>query len=91
MSDILEELSAARRADARERGKSVPFEEMLRRARLAPPARDFAAAFAKGKGPRVIAELKRASPSEGLIREDFRPAELARELEDAGIGRIALC
>ena len=90
MSDILEELSAARRADAREREKSVPFAEMLRRARLAPPARDFAEAFAKGKGPRVIAELKRASPSEGMIREDFRPAELARELEGAGAAALSV-
>ena len=80
-NDILEELSALRRADAKAREASVPLAEMMRRAADAPTVRDFAAAFA-GEGVHVIAELKRASPSEGMIREDFRPVELARELVD---------
>ena len=50
--------------------------------------RDFAAAFS-GPGLHVISELKKASPSKGLIREDF-PADLARELTDAGAAALSV-
>ena len=89
MSDILEELTALRREDAAIREKGMPFDELMRLADAMPPALDFAAAF-RGRGTGVIAELKKASPSEGLIREDFRPPELARELEDAGASALSV-
>ena len=89
MKDILEELSDMRRVDAAERERSVSMDEMMRRAAAAPAPRDFAAAF-RGGGVNVIAELKRASPSEGMIRDDFRPVELAKELEAAGAAALSV-
>ena len=70
MNDILEELTAARRADAAEREKEIPFGEMVRRAREASPARGFARAISR-PGTNIIAELKRASPSEGSVLFDI--------------------
>lgn len=94
MSDILEELTALRCADAARKESEVPFEEMMRRAVGAAPARDFAAALRGGRSElgrfRVIAELKRASPSEGMIRPDFDAAALARGLEKAGAAALSV-
>ena len=90
MSDVLEELTARRRRDAALREAEVPFAEMMRRVKAAPPPRDMAAKLGLAGSPRVIAELKRASPSEGMIREDFRPVELARELVAAGAAALSV-
>ncbi|MBQ6924227.1 MAG: indole-3-glycerol phosphate synthase TrpC [Kiritimatiellae bacterium] len=93
MTDILQELSVARRLDAERREAEVPFAEMVRRANAAPAPRDFAAALATShadRRARIIAELKKASPSEGLIREDFQPRELAKELEAAGAAALSV-
>ena len=89
MTDILEELSGLRRADAALRERLEPMDALVRRAQETPPPPDFAAAFA-GHGPRVIAELKKASPSEGLIRADFDPPALARELAAAGAAALSV-
>ena len=89
MSDVLEELTERRRRDASMREEATPFAEMMRLAEGAPAPRDFAAAFG-GEGTHVIAELKRASPSEGMIRDAFRPAELAHELEEAGAAALSV-
>lgn len=87
--NILKELSDKRRADAESRQRAVPMDEMMRRAAAAPAPRDFAAAF-QGDRSGVIAELKRASPSEGMIRDNFRPVELARELETSGAAALSV-
>ena len=89
MSDILEELSAVRRRDAELRQQQVSLAEMMARAEAAEGAPDFAAAFS-GPGTHVIAELKKASPSCGLIRADFDPLPLARELAQAGAAALSV-
>lgn len=89
MSDILEELSAMRREDARLREEALPMKELMRRIEGMELPLDFASVFRR-TGVNVIAELKRASPSEGMIREDFRHVELARELEASGAAAISV-
>ena len=87
--DILEELSALRRADAEEQAKTVSAAELERRIAAMAPARDFCAAFA-GEGLHVIAELKKASPSEGLIRPDFNPVAIAGAYAENGAAAMSV-
>lgn len=82
---ILEKITKAR-ANA---PKTVPEAELKAKIAGMPPCRDFAAAF-RGDGVHVIAELKKASPSKGLIRADFHPVALAEELEAAGAAALSV-
>jgi indole-3-glycerol phosphate synthase len=80
---ILERILAAKRAEIAAARARVTEEELRAQARAAAPARDFVAAL-RAKRPAVIAEIKRASPSKGLLRENFDPAAIARSYEKAG-------
>lgn len=87
--DILEELSARRRADAEEAAKTVPYEALVKRIETMPAPHDFCAAFA-GPGIHIISELKKASPSEGLIRAEFDPVALARAYAANGAAAMSV-
>jgi indole-3-glycerol phosphate synthase len=78
---ILERIVAAKRAEIAEAKKRFPGIEA--KARAAAPVRDFIGAL-RAKRPAVIAEIKRASPSKGLLRGDFDPAAIARSYEKGG-------
>jgi indole-3-glycerol phosphate synthase len=86
---VLDRIVEARRAAIAHRKKSVP-ETLLRfGVKQALPVRDFGAALGRDS-LNVIAELKKASPSRGLIRADFDPVALAKSLEIAGAAAISV-
>src|SRR5690349_25023328 len=93
MSDVLAEICAAKRAYV-ERSKAVQSEAaLLAELAQAPPLRPFAAALerhlAEGRYG-LIAEIKKASPSAGLIRSDFDPPTLARAYEEGGASCLSV-
>ncbi len=70
--------------------KSVrPLAEVEARLADAPPPRDFLGALAAGGAVKLIAEVKKASPSKGLIRPDFHPVQIAKDYEAAGASCIS--
>ena len=78
---ILERIVAAKRAEIAAARRRFP--DVEGKARDAPPVRDFVAAL-RAKRPAVIAEIKRASPSKGLLRSNFDPAAIAKSYEKGG-------
>lgn len=85
--DVLHRILARKREEVAERALRVPLRELQARVADAPPTRGFAAAVdsAVAAGlPAVIAEIKKASPSQGVIRADFDPASIARSYAAAG-------
>ncbi|MEO8719218.1 MAG: indole-3-glycerol phosphate synthase TrpC [Burkholderiales bacterium] len=93
MADILQRILETKRAEIRAAQTAIPLAELERRARAAPPPRDFVGALrakiAAGR-PAVIAESKRASPSKGLLRENYDPAAIARSYERGGAACLSV-
>lgn len=86
MTDILNKILATKAEEVAAAKAAVPLDEIKRQVAAAAPARDFLAAIhAKHAAaqPAVIAEVKKASPSKGLIRADFNPVEIALAYERA--------
>jgi indole-3-glycerol phosphate synthase len=92
MSDILERIVAVKREEVRVAQKSAPL-EVLRRQASARDPRDFIGALrakhAAGKAA-VIAEVKKASPSKGVLREHFVPADIARSYAKHGAACLSV-
>ena len=93
MSDILNTILARKSQEVAQRSARVPLAELKARLADASPVRGFAsalqAAIANGD-PAVIAEVKKASPSKGVIRPDFRPAEIAVSYEFGGASCLSV-
>ena len=90
MSDVLEEIVAHKRAEVAAARRERPLELLRDLVAEAPPVRGFADALRSGPGMRVIAEVKRASPSAGLIRQDFDPVAIAKAYADNGAACISV-
>ena len=92
MSDILDRIIEVKRGEVRIAQESVSLEELRLQASTR-DSRDFVGALrakhAEGK-PAIIAEVKKASPSKGVIRENFVPADIAKSYERGGAACLSV-
>jgi indole-3-glycerol phosphate synthase len=86
----LDKIVASKQAEIEIARQAAPEKELERRLPEAPPVRDFRAALAKPGASGIIAEVKKASPSAGLIRPDFDPVGIARTYEQHGADCISV-
>ncbi len=93
MSDILNKILATKRDEVAASQAKINLEEVKKLAQNQSKPRDFVGSIrnkiAAGKAA-VIAEIKKASPSKGVIRADFRPAEIARSYEAGGAACLSV-
>jgi indole-3-glycerol phosphate synthase len=87
---ILDTILEHKRQEVAESRDRLPVAELIARARDQDEPRDFRAAITRRDRIRLIAEMKKASPSAGVIREDFDPVELAALCEKAGAAAISV-
>jgi indole-3-glycerol phosphate synthase len=90
MPSILDEIVAYKRRFVAQRKRRTPLEVLQGRAEGMPATKDFAGALRGRDTLAIIAEIKRASPSKGVIRQDFDPEEIARAYEDNGAAAISV-
>jgi indole-3-glycerol phosphate synthase len=84
-NNILEEIVWYKETEVDYFREKVPLRELQKQAMTAPTTKDFLGALRSGKTkPALIAEVKKASPSKGVIREDFDPVAIAKQYESAG-------
>jgi len=91
MATVLDKIVAAKTQEVAERKRRRPLDHVKRDADQTPRPRNFYAAIAAEppRGIHLIAEVKKASPSAGLIREDFDPIAIARTYHAAGASAIS--
>lgn len=89
MAEILTEIAEHVRSVVQRRQREMPLAALRERPLYSAPARSFARAVA-GDSRRIVAEIKRASPSKGLIRPDFKPVEIAKDYAAHGASAISV-
>lgn len=90
MPTILDKIVATKREEVARAKAEVPLSELEKRLDGAPVVRDFFAALTEPSEISLIAEVKKASPSKGVIREDFHPVEIATTYEAHGAACISV-
>ena len=93
MSDILDKIIATKREEVAAARAATPLVEVEAAAAMQPATRDFVGAIRKKIGcgqPAIIAEIKKASPSNGVISPDFRPAEIAHSYAQHGAACLSV-
>lgn len=90
MPTILDKIVATKRTEIARAQAGLPIEELKARLKDAPPVRDFFAPLASGGSIKLIAEVKKASPSKGVIRADFDPVAIARIYEQHGASCLSV-
>ncbi|WP_414581093.1 indole-3-glycerol phosphate synthase TrpC [Scytonema sp. PCC 10023] len=90
-NNILEEIVWHKEEEVDQMREKLSLQELQRQVLEAPPTRDFVAALRQGKTkPALIAEVKKASPSKGILREDFDPVEIALKYQKGGASCISV-
>jgi indole-3-glycerol phosphate synthase len=88
---ILEEIVWQKEVEVGQMRERLPLVELQKKALIAPPTRDFVSALKQGKTtPTLIAEVKKASPSKGVFREDFDPVAIASSYQQGGASCISV-
>ena len=87
---MLSEILATKRTEVAHAKERCPLAEMEKQLATAPPVRDFRAALANADGIALIAEVKKASPSKGVIREDFDPLAIAQTYVENGAACLSV-
>lgn len=90
MSTILDEIVEVKKREVAEAKAARPVKELRAALADAPPVRDFAAALSQSESIALIAEVKKASPSKGVIRADFDPVAIARIYEQHGASCLSV-
>jgi indole-3-glycerol phosphate synthase len=90
MTDILRQITASKRLEIAAAKSRLSATDLERRLSAAPPVRDFRAALDQPGTVQILAEVKRASPSKGILREDFDPVAIARTFEKHGAAAISV-
>jgi indole-3-glycerol phosphate synthase len=90
MNNILDRIVASKRREIEERRQQTTAAELESRLAMAPTVRDFRAALEKGPGLGIIAEVKKASPSAGVLRADFDHVAIARIYAANGASAISV-
>ena len=92
MANILDKIIADKRHEVRSRKEKASLEKLKEQVRTMPKCRNFYKAITKTnrRGINVIAEVKKASPSQGIIREDFEPVAIAQTYKKCGADAISV-